>query len=162
MYNVEKALFLRRRVRGIFRLKDVAIDLQLQRVLGEAQEPYACGGVLHFRIFDQEILNLPEHIADMIRRKIVAQANRLLAQEFVAEAQVLDDGRCHRAIRDGKQGALAGPQPGGSQADVLDYSRLIVDAAGVADLDDLVKNNQNPPKQVFKSLLPPQPQPTAP
>src|SRR5258708_23616092 len=153
IHYFQQQLFLRRQVCGVFGLQDVTINLNLQSVFGKAQKSYARGRVFHFRIFDQKILDLAEHISYVIRRKVVAQANRLLTQEFVAEAQIFHDGRRHYAVWNRKQGALASPQPGGAQADVFHHAGLVVDAAGVADLDNFVEKNGNATEHVFERLL---------
>ncbi len=89
----------------------------------------------------------------MVRGEIVTEANHLLAQEFVAEAKVLDNRRRHDPVGDGKQRSFAGAQPSGAESDVFDNPNLIVDLADVPYLNDFVKKYRDSAEHVFKRFL---------
>ena len=67
--------------------------------------------------------------------------------------EILDRGARQNAVGYGKHSAFWRAQPGGAKADVLDDTDLIVYPADIPDDDDLVKQNRNAAKHVFKCLL---------
>src|SRR5208337_639964 len=92
-------------------------------------------------------------VAHMIGRKVVAQAQRLLAKKFVAETEIFDGGGGHGSVGNGQQGAFGSPQASGAQADVFHGSNLIVDFAGVPHLHRFVKKNGDASKQILERFL---------
>jgi len=147
-------LFLRRQVCGVFGLQDVTINLNLQSVFGKAQKSYARGRVFHFRIFDQK--DFGSGRAHIVRDPAKGRS----AGESSADTGICrgsaDFPRWADAIMPfGIESRVRSPVRNRVERKPMSshHACLVVDAAGVADLDDFCRKEWKPPPNMFSNVF---------
>src|SRR5712692_6123260 len=131
----------------------IAEDFQRQGIVVETGKADARTVGFYFRMFVQHAPHFGQEIAQLIWRSLISYAERGIEPDFVAAGKVLDIHGCQRAIGDGKLGPVQCTNSCGPQADVLDSTDAVSEAAEVSNANDFIGQHRNAAKEVLESLL---------
>src|SRR5439155_20513543 len=145
-----KELLLQGEKLGIVANQKVGINFDVHASVHKAKKADARRSVFHAIVLFQRGAQFLQGVADVVGSEVVAQANGLAEEDFVALSEIFEDRGGYRAVRNGDDGALLGAQLGGTEADVFHSASLIANTAGVADLQSLVGQDRDSAKQIFK------------
>src|SRR5262245_50315197 len=101
----------------------------------------------------EQSADLGQDITKLVRFGLIAKSNFVTKPDSIAQSEVFQTHGGQLAIGNGNDRSLEGPQTCGPQADVLHSPLELARLAKIADLDGLVRDDHDAPKQILQGLL---------